>query len=401
MKSISRKGSGNAAGCLPRIVGLLLVIPGGLVFYFFSFVPMADWSSAQDWAETSCTITGSSVGRHDSSDGGPTYSIDISYRYTWAGQTFTGDRYNFFGGSSSGRSGKDDVVRQFPVGSTQTCFVNPDAPEEAALNRDFSWVYLIGCFGLIFVLGGLYLLVFRKSKKEDKSLSRGGKMEPVPAPAYGSEGSKTFKGGRNSRVGLIFVSIFAVFWNGIILLAFSDQFGGGAFSIVMMLFMIPFVLVGLALIAGVVYFFLALFNPKVLLSLSPGEVPLGGTGSITWSFAGNTRRIQKLSISVTGTEAATYRRGTSTITDKSVFEKIVLVEAVDPQEIAQGEVAFSIPEFTAPAFEASNNKITWHIKVEGDIPKWPDVREEFELAVAPLPTENDGAMPRRAEFREG
>ncbi len=32
-----------------------------------------------------------------------------------------------------------------------------------------------------------------------------------------------------------------------------------------------------------------------------------------------------------------------------------------------------------------NNKIIWAIQVHGDIPRWPDLKQEHPLTVTPLP----------------
>jgi hypothetical protein len=403
MKSISRKGAGNSGcGCMSRLAGTALITGGVALFYFFSFIPLSNWNDAQSWPDTPCKVLRSEVGRHASADG-YTFSVDILYEYEMGGGTHTGYRYNFFDGSSSGLNEKQAVVDQYPVGEMRSCYVNPDAPEESVLNRDFSGVYLIGCFGAVLALVGLVLLLVRWDKKTE-SLSRGGTTQRITpqrktALDYSGQESITLKGSRGGIFGFIFISLFAVIWNGFVYAGLGVSVYKSSFAIGTLLFFIVFAFVGLLLIVGMVYMFLSLFNPKPELTLAPSHLPLGGTATVAWSFRGDTSRIQKLTISITGTESATYRRGTKTTTDTRLFEKMILIETDEASVINQGDVAFSIPEFTAPSFEASNNKITWHIKVEGDIPKWPDVGEEFELTIAPLPTESDGATPRRAEFQ--
>ena len=36
------------------------------------------------------------------------------------------------------------------------------------------------------------------------------------------------------------------------------------------------------------------------------------------------------------------------------------------------------------SFEAPNNRVRWTLIVHGDIPFWPDVRDEFPITVLPL-----------------
>jgi hypothetical protein len=40
-------------------------------------------------------------------------------------------------------------------------------------------------------------------------------------------------------------------------------------------------------------------------------------------------------------------------------------------------------------FLGTNNQITWHLVVHGDIPLWPDVSVAFPLTVYPIPLDDD------------
>ena len=50
-------------------------------------------------------------------------------------------------------------------------------------------------------------------------------------------------------------------------------------------------------------------------------------------------------------------------------------------------------------FAAPHNKVVWCLKVRGEIPRWPDVDEEFPLEV--LPGESTGAIARESGTRQG
>lgn len=420
MKAISRKRPTAASGCIVRIVGLVFFLVGLGVFVGLSGIPLKGWFAARDWPAVPCTITSSEVASHSSSDG-TTYSIQIRYAYEYEGRTFEGTEYNFFGGSSSGYDRKQAVVDRYPAGATRECFVNPEEPAEAVLNRDFSFTYLIGCFGLIFLLIGLALLLHR-AKAAAGATASGVQSSSGPAISHAAiglpaeaahtldggfqigqtpnHGPVALKGGNNSRIGFAFMLVFALIWNGIVSAAAWDTFSGGfdGVDLFTALFLVPFLLIGLAALGGVVYFFLTLFNPRVDLTMDPGQLNLGGAANVAWSFRGNAGRISKLTITLQGQEAATYRRGTSTSTDRSIFEKIPLVEVEDHAAIQQGHAVITVPEFTAPSFDAPNNKIQWQIKVHGEIASWPDVNEEFEVIVLPLPVDASQPTPS-AEFR--
>ncbi len=59
------------------------------------------------------------------------------------------------------------------------------------------------------------------------------------------------------------------------------------------IFMIPFVLAGLGLIAAMLYQLLASFNPRPGLTLAEGRLTQGAESSLSWSFSGRTDRIRR------------------------------------------------------------------------------------------------------------
>ena len=83
-----------------------------------------------------------------------TYRIDISYKYEVDGREFQSYRYSFWAGSSSGRKDKQAVVDRFPPGTRAFCYVNPDDPTQAVIDRGLSievWMCLLigGLFGAL------------------------------------------------------------------------------------------------------------------------------------------------------------------------------------------------------------------------------------------------------------
>jgi hypothetical protein len=365
------------AGCLIPLLAIFLVA-GAAVVYVLCVRPILKTVAARRWPEVPCVILSSEVGRHSGSKGGTTYSIDIRYRYEREGSPFEGKDYDFLGGSSSGYDGKADVVAKYPPGSTRVCYVNPRDASEAVLDREFRFTYLLGLFGLIFMGvggGGIYLF-FRPPRLRAKGAAPKGMTQVYSrVPAVGS-GSVTLKPVSSPGCRLAIALAVCLFWNGIVsIFLFSGMDGCAA------LFMIPFVLVGLGLVGWVGYQVLALFNPVPILTVSAAAAPLGGTFELEWRFEGNVARLRTLRITLEGREEATYRRGTRTTTDKSVFATILVHgDAV----LAAGRATVQVPRGTMHSFSASNNKIVWTLHVRGEIRRWPDVGEEFPFTVLPL-----------------
>jgi hypothetical protein len=90
-----------------------------------------------------------------------------------------------------------------------------------------------------------------------------------------------------------------------------------------------------------------------------------------------------LKIVLEGREEATYRRGTSTHTDREVFATIPIVDTDQSMLIPQGSARVPVPEDTMPSFSARRNKIVWTLKATCEIPGWPDSDDEYEIVVVP------------------
>jgi hypothetical protein len=191
---------------------------------------------------------------------------------------------------------------------------------------------------------------------------------------------------------LIGVTIFAVIWNAVVA-AFGgwsfEKWDDGNLAWIPNLFLSPFALIGVAAIGAVGYYFLAMFNPRPKLTLSPAQLRLGEPFDLEWEFSGSNRAVNKFRLYIEGREEATYRRGTTTTTDRSVFATIQIVERPTAEH---GRARVTMPGNTMHSFKSENNKIVWNIHAQGDIRFWPDVKEAFEIEVLPKRTMKTGEV---------
>jgi hypothetical protein len=186
---------------------------------------------------------------------------------------------------------------------------------------------------------------------------------------------------RGSLVALIF---FTVVWDGIVgtivgVMWHQGKLGEDGCAT---LFLVPFALVGLALLAAIPYSFLATLNPRPLLSVSRPLAP-GVAATLGWRFHGAAGRIRRLQVLLEGREEATYRRGTSSTTVRSVFLTLPLVDTSDALQIAAGTVALSLPGDAMHSFAAPHNAVVWSLRVKGEIARWPDIDDVAEILVSP------------------
>src|SRR5262249_33168227 len=152
------------------------------------------------------------------------------------------------------------------------------------------------------------------------------------------------------------------------------------------LFLSPFVVIGLGMIGAVGYFFVALFNPRPQLRANTRQVPLGGSIDLEWQIDERLQNIRELRIFLEGREETTYRRGTSTYTEKEVFVKRDITRVTDPLMMSSGTAKVILPADSMHSFSSANNKIIWVIRLEADIEWRPDLNEEFPIIVLPAPT---------------
>ena len=180
------------------------------------------------------------------------------------------------------------------------------------------------------------------------------------------------------------MAVIAVVWNAAVWAfggwevkgSWNDDF----FGLVPSLFFSPFELIGIFLIGLTGYFVLGLFNPRPRLILSTKQVRLGEPFNVEWEFTRSTRAVKRFHLYIEGWELATYRRGTTTTTDKSLFARINIA---DRPGADRGGAQVIVPANSMHSFASDNNKIVWSIQLRGDIRVWPDVSESFEIEVLP------------------
>ncbi|MEM9420645.1 MAG: DUF3592 domain-containing protein, partial [Planctomycetota bacterium] len=394
----------------------------GAGFGWFMFgKPAVQMFDARNWPSVPAQVLASGLETNNTSDG-TTYRIQIKFEYEYNGQYHIGDTYDFFSYiATSGREGKQRIVDRYPFGSATVCYVDPDNPSFAILSRDWNHSMWFGLIPLVFVIvgaGGIFLSIRggrggqSKTRRvpRTKRAASGDDLDWLPKFArpemdeamdgsIRSEDENTVTPGKSRWAGALFALVFMAIWDTVVAIAVINMLEDGvADNWGPLLFMIPFVLVGIGCVFVVIYMVLALSNPVVQMTFDPRMIPLGAPLKVDWSINGRAGRIQKLTMTVEGLERATYRRGTDTITDEHVFfeETLFEGEALDRHDplARDGQAEMQLPANAMHSLDSNNNKIVWRIKVRGDIPRWPDVRDEYEFALVPEGVIDDGPNVR-------
>lgn len=404
-RPIARRTSpARATGCGVAFFGGFLLAGLGAAAFFA--VPVVRVVEARSWQAAECVILESRVATHTGDDGA-TYSVEVLFRYTAGGRDYRSDRYDFFPGSSGGRSGKERIVAELAPGTRTACWFDPEEPREAVLERGLTLEFLWALFPVPFVVvgaGGIAMVLLR-SRRRATEAARGRPAwmpevagSPVEAAGSGDELALSAPAAsdaplelepRFSPLGkLLGVIAMALVWNGLVgvfvYFVWQDWQAGNPDGC-LTFFLVPFVLVGALFLVGVPYQLLSLFNPRPRLVLTPGRLTLGSTAELRWRFVGRAGRIRRLRIFLEGEEEADYTRGTDHYTDRETFARLELLDTDSPVALFAGVVPVRVPADTMHSFQAPDNRIVWTLRLRGSIRFWPDVTEDFPLVVAPLP----------------
>jgi hypothetical protein len=367
----------------------------GAGILFGLIVPMwANWWSAKSWAEVPGEVIWSRIKTHKGDDS-TTYSAHVFYRYEFGGTTHRSDRYSFSKVNGSHASAREKLAN-YPAGATVSVFVDPEHPEKSILRRELGGAAWFSLFPLPFLavgFGGLFWLL-RGGGKKGRTSATGGQRKSGRTPDNTMPGLSTLAPGESLRlapgkgrllkvVGVLFA---AAFWNGIVsvfLVHLIKDWGNGGFSWFLAVFLTPFVLIGLGLIAAFLHQLGALFNPRPVLHLDSGQPRLGTTMTVRWEIPSGAGRLKSLKIILRGEEVATYRRGTNSVTERSTFHEAEILSTEMMEMMRAGRGSTRLPAELVPSWKSSNNRIEWSLRVEGSIALWPDISDTHSIEVLP------------------
>jgi hypothetical protein len=325
-----------------------------------------------------------------SSKGGSTYRIEVAYHYRVDGQAYASKSYQFSTGSSSGRQGKQKVVDQYPAGRETVCYVNPSKPSEAVIKRGLNVEMLYGLFGLLFAgvgaLGLFYFPFMARSQYYGQYGQVSAQKKAVPTFTPASAEPVALKSQMTPLGQFLGLTAFALFWNGFIgvfvyMIFFRHSSDTPWFAKALIL---VFVLVGVLLLFAAAGSFMALFNPRVLLSARTNAVPLGGVYQFEWRVKGRADRLRKMRIVLEGREEAWYRSGKNHQAVTQVFAEIPIVQTMDNEPVSErGQGQVTIPAGLMHSLSGVHNKILWRLRVHAEVARFPKVEEDYVLNVLP------------------
>lgn len=150
------KKATKASAPIGLLFGLIFTVAGYFVTFYVGAPILDNAKASESWPKVTGTITKSRVAtsRHD---GKTMHKAEVTYRYQFEDQDYTGDVVWFGGGySSSSRSGAAETVRNYPVGEKVDVYVDPADPGNAVLEPGaFFSSYALFAGGLLFLAVGV------------------------------------------------------------------------------------------------------------------------------------------------------------------------------------------------------------------------------------------------------
>src|SRR5208282_4345885 len=129
--------------------------------------------------------------------------------------------------------------------------------------------------------------------------------------------------------------------------------------------------------------FLALFNPRVHLRLTPGALRPGKDFSVEWNIPGGGARLAHLRILIECREEAVYSSGKESSTATAVCYRQTLVDSEKRDELGRGTASGTVPAKVMHSLDTGRNRIKWLIRVEGKVPRRPGITDEYAVMMLP------------------
>jgi hypothetical protein len=352
---------------------------------------LLEWREAAGWAPVPAEIVAVELEEHRDSDGDTTYEATATYRYDYAGTSYTGTRVAIDTGADNIGRFQHQLYYDLRAAHEQrtpvTAYVDPGEPNRAVLNRQLrpGLFALKGIFAIVF--GGVgFGLLFGARYAAKKMAVEETLRDRFPDEPW--RWKPEWANGRiagSARAGVYVAIVFAVLWNLISLPAAlivpGEIADGNATAAVALLF--PLIGVGLA--AWAIRAWLQLKRFKIpTLTLQRLPVALGGRLKGTIRVDAEVPVIADFGLELECVETVTRGSGKNRRTEeKLLWQKQWRV----PRHQCQIGSFTTIPvDAAVPAgqpattTEEGDDKIAWRLEVAGQCPG-PDFWSRFELPV--------------------
>jgi hypothetical protein len=370
------------------LFGCIGLFMGTFLLGFCLVEPLLRWSQSRHWLPARATVTRCEVSSH-STQHGPAYSLDLIYEYEFGGRRYRSDRRCFGNAIDEPVADISAWAIAYPPGSSIVCYVDPNNPTEAVLERTpkVGWVPL--------ALGGLMLGfgVFM--------LTRLGRTLWMRRNLVGSRLTEYCLGTTqtDTRVLRIINPLLIAFACGLgalplIPAAAWSLYKGirallqGQGDIINLLYGAAAGVGAVCLLQQCIKFILRSRRPVPLLRLTPGTPAVGDRFQVEWEFP-SAKSVSALSLWLEGAEEAKVRlvmpgfhgAVSEEKTQHSIFSTLPLIETHSPQPF--GNASARLSTAVMHSFRGAKCAVTWQIKLKLSYNGKKDLDCTFPITVRP------------------
>lgn len=367
---------------LMLLVAMVVFPAAGIYMTCRTAALLVEWRRAKGWVETPATINHLDL---DVNRGGDcdTYQVVCRYTYEFNGVTYTGDRVGLSGGSDNIGTWQRDTYERLrrhyggAESAPAACWVNPNDPAEAVLDRSLRWGMVVFSLPFAIVFGGgslaFYYAAARyyRRKRRERRLRDEYPAEPWRWKRAWTEGPLRSQTGH----GLLVLWGFAIFWNAIALpisaLFAVEAIRSGEYA---MLFVLIFPAAGLFLIAvaaAATMRYRRFRGSRFELETIPGVI--GGPLKGMLVIGGDVMALDQITVALKCIHRVTTQRGDDSHTEeRTLWEDSKTIPASDAgfgQTELRIPVSFQIPYDCLP-YDDSNPKdqTLWRLTARSEIP---------------------------------
>lgn len=341
------------------------MITGFAVWLPMFLFPVIDWWHMRSWKEVPCALVRSPAGT------GADHAPEISFRYELQGQSYLA----FTAYDDGGATLPNNSFWTLRPGTRTVCYVDPKRPGKATLSRSLDPEVYYWCAPLAFViLPGIALAV---------GLRNIGRPAPARPEAVPSEqaGSIVLAPGQARGCGpfaqgatLIVLGALAALI--VLLPGWKETWAARTFYLF-------FPTVGIVLLLrSLGYLILSAGNPRVTLTVTPGQGSPGETLEVRWETRGSSDRARAFKITLQGREELRYSAGRTTRLDTAPFADLGVTEG-HGKDLRRGSAQVILPSPAMHSLTHGSRSIRWAFRLSCDIAFWPDLREEYPYQVIP------------------
>jgi hypothetical protein len=378
-------------------------------------VVLPQWRANHQFLEAEGIVLQKRIGESESKNS-PVYRAEVLLEYEADGQTHESWAYqDVTGAYTSGREAKQAMLDRYEIGRAYRCWYDPQEPTTVCLARGYDWLaWTMLLLPLTFIAvggGGLIYQFLAWSTSVERRLAMVQRVQHMELfdgdgdharelPAVPGEANLTNSPGTTLAYrlpiavspawALAVIMAACLFWNGMVALFVTIAVNShlrGEPEWFLTLFMIPFVLVGLALVWYTVKQLLITTGVgPTLVEISAHPLEPAGEYEIFLSQSGRLT-FTSLRVLLVCEEQATYQQGTNSRTETCpVFQQEVLRR--EGFEIHHGmplevQTRLRVPPGAMHSFKSTHNEVRWKLIVKGDVRGWPNYERDFPLLVYP------------------